>query len=394
MKLFGSGRALLYTRTAIPLFTWNFVKSASMPVGFLLSRTSNATMVDATGAVTYGPNNQVTNSGNIGAQWSAVNVSISGQTITLLSGGGYAISYLLSVSPNTNYIFTVPISGSGITSVILRPLTSGLAAIATKSIAVTGTQTTQFIVFNSGSNTSMYLSLDNRGVVGGAGQAGTMTLGNISFSAVTYETAPRAVDQVVTTTAPYYGPRFDYTGGSIQGLLVEPSRNNKFLNSSSPATQTIAVLNATTYTVSFYGTGTVTLSGALTQVVVGGGANVRTTYSGIAVTTSLVVTISGSITYPQVEAGSFTTYPIVTGAVAATRNADVIAASGSLASYLAYGPSIWEFKDEATGIISRTIYAAGTFNFPVGKWYRSFAVYPYGASTASLISKLVAGSPY
>ena len=104
----------------------------------------------------------------------------------------------------------------------------------------------------------MYFSFDNRSAVGGAGQAGTMTLGNISFSAVTYETAPRAVDQVVTTSTPYYGPRFDYTGGSLAGLLEEPARTNLFLNSGSPATQTIPVANASPYCVGFYGTGDLT----------------------------------------------------------------------------------------------------------------------------------------
>lgn len=347
---------------------------------FSSSRASNATMTDSTGAVTFGPNNLITNSGNIGAQWSAANGSISGQTITLLSGGGYAISYLLSVSPNTNYIFTVPISGSGITSVILRPLTSGLSAIATKSVSVTSTQTTQFILFNSGSNTSMYLSLDNRGAVGGAGQAGTMMLGNISFSAVTYETAPRAVDQVVTTSTPYYGPRFDYTGGSLAGLLEEPARTNLFLNSGSPATQTITVSNATAYCVSFYGTGSITLSGALTQVLTGTGANVRTTYCGTTATTSLVATVAGSITWPQVEAGAYPTSPILTGAASTGRAVDIPAAAGPLASALAAGPSMWEFEDEATKMISRTAYAAGAFPAPVGKWYRLGCAYKPGVS--------------
>jgi hypothetical protein len=54
-------------------------------------------------------------------------------------------------------------------------------------------------------------------------------------SAVTYETAPRAADQVITTSAAYYGPRFNFTyNGSAwtqSGLLIEETRANVALYS-------------------------------------------------------------------------------------------------------------------------------------------------------------------
>jgi hypothetical protein len=120
--------------------------------------------------------------------------------------------------------------------------------------------------------------------------------------------------------------RFDYAfNGSVwvpAGLMDEEQRTNLFLQTGSPANQTITVVNGTIYTVSFYGTGTLTLSGAATQTMNGSSANVRTSYTFTASTTSLVIAVSGSVTYPNVEAGSFATSHIPTTSAAVTRNAD------------------------------------------------------------------------
>ena len=122
----------------------------------------------------------------------------------------------------------------------------------------------------------------------------------------------------------------------------------------------------------------------------GTGANVQTTYCGTTATTSLVATVAGSITYPQVEAGAYPTSPIVTGSAATGRSVDVPAAAGPLATGLAAGVSMWELKDEATGVVSRAAFAAGAFTYPVGKWYRLACAYnasvslSYAAARAAL----------
>lgn len=88
----------------------------------------------------------------------------------------------------------------------------------------------------------------------------------------------------------------------------------------------------------------------------------------------------------QGEIGSFPTSYIYAAGAATTRSADIVSATGALATQLAAGPSVWEMQDQATGTISRTSYAAGTFNFPTSKLYRSFGVYPSGTNTTPYLT--------
>ncbi len=87
------------------------------------------------------------------------------------------------------------------------------------------------------------------------------------------------------------------------GLLLESSRSKLFANSAAPATQTIAV-TAQPYALSFYGTGTVALSGAHAQTIVGGGSYPsRTKVSFTPTAGNLTLTLAGQIQAPQLEVG-------------------------------------------------------------------------------------------
>ncbi len=250
---------------------------------YTYSGASLRTITDATGAITSAPNCLILN-----------NATLSTQGVT--------------VGPQWNYLLSFYGTGS-----------------VTLSGAATGT------LNGTGANNQVSLKVT-------APTAGTLTLtvsGSVTkaiLAAVTYETTPRPGDQVVTTSAAYYGPAFDYNPVTLAalGLRIEESRTNLFLNSGSPATQTITVASGSAYSISFYGTGVLTLSGALTQVMTGSAYPTRTTYTGTTSTTSLVVTVTtlATMSYPQVELGGFATSAIPSGASTITRAADGVGIVG------------------------------------------------------------------
>ena len=147
----------------------------------------NRMMYDSTGKLTYAPNNLYLNSNAAGS---------TARTITTLAGVNY-------------YIWIQTSSGSA-------------------TIVASGTNTSTFNGSTGGTFTAFTAT------------AGTLTLtptsnfANITqvvVAAITYESALRAGDNVVTSAAAYYGPRFDSPNGVAAGLLVEESRTNICTNS-------------------------------------------------------------------------------------------------------------------------------------------------------------------
>lgn len=151
---------------------------------------------------------------------------------------------------------------------------------------------------------------------------------NVIFTRSTVATYTNSAG--VLTTAAINQPRFDYDPVTLQprGILIEVTRTNLLFNSATLSTQSVTVTNVA-HTISFYGTGTVTLSGASTAgPLVGTGAypnRVQLTFTPTADT--LTVTVSGSVQFAQLEVGTFASSYIPTTSTAVTRNADTATVS-------------------------------------------------------------------
>ena len=126
-------------------------------------------------------------------------------------------------------------------------------------------------------------------------------------------------------------PRFDHntTTQLCKGLLIEESRLNIVFPSNTLTTQTRPV-TATPYTLSFYGTGTIVLSGVAVATVTGTGSYpIRTTLTFTPTAGNLVLTVTGSVTQAQLEAGAFPTSYIPTTTGSAVRSVDLCSITGS-----------------------------------------------------------------
>lgn len=107
--------------------------------------------------------------------------------------------------------------------------------------------------------------------------------------------------------------------GQRLGPYFGPARTNILLNSEAPATQSV-IVTAQAYALSFYGTGSVSLSGAHTATLVGSGAfPVRSTLTFTPTAGTLTLTVSGTVQKFQLEAGSEASPYILTTGAAATR---------------------------------------------------------------------------
>lgn len=147
---------------------------------------------------------------------------------------------------------------------------------------------------------------------------------------------------------------------AVRGLLIEEARTNLLLNSAALSTQSVSV-TAQWYTLSFYGTGTVTLTGASTAGPLTGtatGTRVSLTFTPSA--GSLTLTVSGSVLYAQLEAGQCPTSWITTTGTSATRARETCALSGFGSVYgdtagTLYAEVLMPFTPPSDGVLRRIV---------------------------------------
>lgn len=123
-------------------------------------------------------------------------------------------------------------------------------------------------------------------------------------------------DGLIKTDVAVDQPRFDWSTG-LKRLLLENAATNLLLNSATLSTQSVTT-SAQSYTLSFYGTGSVTLSGTATGTLNGVGSG-RVTLTVTATAGTLTATVTGTVSNAQIESGSFASSYIPTTSAAVTR---------------------------------------------------------------------------
>jgi hypothetical protein len=174
-----------------PTLYHNFA-SGVLPSWLTFSRAGHATMTDSSGNITWAPNNMLLNSATLSTQ----SVATAGGHSNILSFRGTG---------------SVTLSGS-----------------ATGTLAGTGVNNRVSLVITP---TAGSLTLTVTGQVLDA-----------QLERVTYETAPRAYNP--TTGVAFFGPRFDWTGGT-PGLHIEGARTNVIANSEGLSTGSNCTITST-----------------------------------------------------------------------------------------------------------------------------------------------------
>lgn len=292
-----------------------------------VTRTGLATRIGPTGLVEYGPHNLFVQSEDMSAAaWQVIGATKTGGQ---LAPDGTLSATRVQLSAGSNFIFQ------------LLPLINGPYAMGVWARATSGTATIR--LFSSGTSQNspdIVLSTEwvfvppfsevrtagtSTGVTNGIGAAAADVIlwhPQFNFGSTLFEYIP-------TTTTARYLSRIDYDPVTLasRGLLIEGQATNETnshsLASPQMVTQTITV-TATQKTLSFYGTGTVTLTGAHSATVVGTGAYpTRTSLTFTPSAGSLTLTVSGTVQYPQLEAGAVpTSYIPNAGTGTAVRAAD------------------------------------------------------------------------
>ena len=241
--------------------------------GFTFTRASLATMFDATGKLTYGPNNLCLRSEAFdNATWGKTNVTVSADAAVAPDGTTTADAIVLGAGTLIKYVSQSIAGPLGSASVVVlsvyakagthsfvQLINAGANSyyanfdVSTGTVGNVGANTTATIssAGNGWYRCSIYLNgavsynaisfiqgvtSNTSGYNASTTSTGTFYLWGAQLEAVTYATTPSTY--YPTTTAAYYGPRLVYDPVTLAslGILVEEARTNYLVQSNTFST--------------------------------------------------------------------------------------------------------------------------------------------------------------
>ena len=256
----GADLDLFFSNSTYTVSGGNYTTLGSIP-GFTFTRASLAMGYDATGKLTYGPNNLLLQSQTFGTTWTATQVTVGSNVIAAPDGTTTADSLIATAvssqhradqapsSPAGPQVFSVYAKAGAYNYVGLRigtvgagfDLTTGATSSVTGGVTATATS-----VGNGWWRCAIHYAtaaandICRANIADGSSFAPTFTGDGVSagiylwgaqLEAVTYQTTPSTY--YPTTTAAYYGPRLVYDPVTLasQGILVEEARTNSVVQS-------------------------------------------------------------------------------------------------------------------------------------------------------------------
>jgi hypothetical protein len=262
----------------------DFLAGAPLDPRITFSRGSNATLVDSTGKITYAPANLLLYSqGFDDANWTKLNGTTTAANTTVAPDGTTTADTIIEAAttnifgvrqsaslPAGSTAFSVYVKPNGRNWVQLNCAAGGSGSaffnISTGAVGTTSGATasisaaangfyrcTIVVTATAGANTFDLRLASADGVLtyAGNGTSGVFAWG-AQLEPVTYQTTPGTYNP--TTSAAYYGPRFDYDPVTLaaKGLLIEEQRTNlvtyseQFDNAAWTKTGSTISANATT----------------------------------------------------------------------------------------------------------------------------------------------------
>lgn len=213
----------------------------------------------------------------------------------------------------------------------------------------------------------------------------------LTFTRASTATRFNSAGQLETVASGASRIDYDPVARVARGLLMEVNRTNLLLNSDALSTQSVTV-TAAAHTLSFYGTGTVTLSGASTAGPLTGSAYPnRSSLTFTPSAGTLTLTVSGSVQFAQLELGAIPSSYIPTAGATVTRAAEVCKILTSAFPATATGPYTLFCKGimplNSAGDANRVIASLSTNSFAESRY-----ISRTGANSGAVVANNVTAS--